>query len=427
MTAKLPDHFYREPSHPTALIGLPHLMEMAFRGADLQPLARGLIERAAHGPGDANALMDLSCIMRLTGQGELGQRIQDDALSLSRHYTLPATGTESLRVLTIMTPGTLMDNAPIEFLLQGSQLTLEMVYVDPAQGTLPEKLPDHDVAYIGVSESEQTRTLLACLAQQAGLLPRPTLNDPHRILAVAREHAWRALQGIPGCVAPPASSVTRQMLERLSRGELSVAELLPAASFPIICRPHGSHAGHGLVKLADAHALAHHLAQDPSEHFYISPFVDYVSADGQYRKYRIAFVGGQAYPVHLAVSKRWMVHYLNGDMLDRPDNRAHEQSFMDAFAQDFGARHAQALAAIDERIGLDYFSIDCAELPDGRLLIFEVDSGAVVHAMDPLADFGYKRPHMLRVFHAFQALLARAALEPSCLKPWQAVPQARRA
>jgi hypothetical protein len=204
---------------------------------------------------------------------------------------------------------------------------------------------------------------------------------------------------------------------RLVRGRTALTDLLPGAAFPIICRPQGSHAGHGLARLDDGAGVADYLATARGNDFVISPFVDYISADRQYRKYRLAFVGGCAYPVHMALSARWMVHYLNGDMTERPDNRAEEQRFFDGFDAGFAERHAAALAAIDERMGLDYFSIDCGETADGRLLVFECDTGGVAHAMDPLVDFGYKRPHMLRLFAAFRALAVMASRDPGCLKP----------
>jgi hypothetical protein len=42
------------------------------------------------------------------------------------------------------------------------------------------------------------------------------------------------------------------------------------------------------------------------------------------------------------------------------------------------------------------------------LLIFEVDSGAVVHSMDPIAVFPYKQPQMRKIFAAFRELLVKA-------------------
>lgn len=414
------DLYYPMPTDAAGLIGLPRLMEMAFRGHDLEPLGQTLIARIERDPRDANALMDLSCLMRLRGQPELAQRMQNEALSITRHFTLPATGVERLRVLSVMTPGALMDNVPIEFLVHGSDVALDMVYLDPSRDTVQLDLPPHDVACISVCESPEARPLLESLSRVIGQLPRPTLNDPARTLLLSRAHLWHVLQGVPGCVVPPSAEVDRTSLQALANGQVPLVGLLPGAGYPIICRPSGSHAGQGLDKLDDAHALARYLAATPgaaADRFVISPFVDYVSGDGQYRKFRIAMVGGRPYPVHLALSTRWMVHYLNGDMADRPDNRAAEQQFFDQFYRAFGQRHARALSHIDERVGLDYYSIDCAELPDGRLLVFEIDTGGVVHAMDPLEGYGYKRPHMLKLFGAFQALLAQAAANPACLKP----------
>jgi hypothetical protein len=60
-------------------------------------------------------------------------------------------------------------------------------------------------------------------------------------------------------------------------------------------------------------------------------------------------------------------------------------------------------------MGLDYLGIDCAETPDGRLLVFEVDNAMVVHDMDPVEVFPYKPPQMRKIFAEFRAMLARAA------------------
>jgi hypothetical protein len=62
-----------------------------------------------------------------------------------------------------------------------------------------------------------------------------------------------------------------------------------------------------------------------------------------------------------------------------------------------------------ERIGLDYFTVDCAENRRGELLIFEADNTAVVHNMDSPELFPYKAPQMCLIFEAFAAMLSRRA------------------
>ena len=201
----------------------------------------------------------------------------------------------------------------------------------------------------------------------------------------------------------------REILAGVAAGAVRLADLMPGADFPIIARPVGSHAGHGLEKLDDAPAAGAYLAAHPEAQFYLAPFVEYAGPDGKYRKQRIAFIGGRAFPSHFAVSDHWMVHYLSAGMAEDAARRAEEAHWMATFDEAFAVRHAAAFEALRRRLGLDYFGIDCAELPDGRLLLFEADVAMIVHDLDPVDVFPYKKPAMRRLFAAFQAELVRAA------------------
>jgi glutathione synthase/RimK-type ligase-like ATP-grasp enzyme len=178
------------------------------------------------------------------------------------------------------------------------------------------------------------------------------------------------------------------------------------AAFPIIARPVGSQAGHDLDRIANAEELAVYLERVPAEEFYVSPFIDYSGADGQFRKVRVALLDGVPYVSHMAVSSHWMVHYLNAGMYEDAAKRREEEAFMDRFDQ-FVQRHAAALRAIHQRSGLDYLCIDCAETRDGELLIFEIDHVMVVHSMDSLELFPFKHVHMAKLRHAFEDYLYR--------------------
>ena len=82
---------------------------------------------------------------------------------------------------------------------------------------------------------------------------------------------------------------------------------------------------------------------------------------------------------------------------------------MASFDEDFAVRHAAAFAGLYERLGLDYFAIDCAELSDGRLLLFEADVSMIVHALDPEDLYPYKKPQMKKLFEAFGTVLKARA------------------
>ena len=93
-----------------------------------------------------------------------------------------------------------------------------------------------------------------------------------------------------------------------------------------------------------------------------------------------------------------MIHYLNAGMLESAEKRREEEAFMTGFDSGFGHRHRQALAEIADTLGLDYVGIDCAEMPDGRLLVFEAGTALVVHDMDPRDVFPYKHSLMQALF-----------------------------
>lgn len=395
MTPGLPPHVATGDRATT--IGLAPLLRMAFAGVDLTPIKAALVARAERDLADANALLDLSTLLHLTFDHSDAAEIQAGALAQQQIYRLtPPAGETRLRLLTIKGPGDLMSNTPLECLLDGSHIAQTIVYAGPGL-PFPEAVPDHDVLFVAVGENDGNRALLEQLDLRLRSWPRPVLNRPSRILATSRDAASGLLATAPGVVMPVTRRVDRSSLPDV-------------ATCPVVIRPADSHAGHGLVKVDGPAAIAAYLAQRAEPVFYVTPFVDYRGRDGLFRKYRVVLIDGRPFVCHVGISDHWMVHYANAGMVGRVESaekRAEEARIMAGFDDGFGRRHAEALGAINARIGLDYLGIDCAEAPDGRLLVFEVDSAMVVHDMDPVDLFPYKPPQMRKIFAAFQAMLTR--------------------
>ena len=396
------------PAQPP-LIGLATCFRMAFEGQLLIPLADTLLQRAQTNTHDANALMDLAVLLQLQGLREEGLSTLALALHVQRTYTLAAELPSRLTLLAIMTPGDLMANAPLPFLFEHADITLVMLYLMPGE-PLPTELPAHDVAFIAISDSSQTRGLLQQLGPVLPAWPRPVLNAPEGILRTSRLIAFDLLKDAPGVVMAPTVQATRTQLEQAcAQGGLGLAALLPNADLPVIIRPIDSHAGRGLDKIDDWASLTLYLRDQAEDAFYVSHFMDYRSPDGLFRKYRVILLDGEPFAGHMGVSQHWMIHYLNAGMTDSAEKRAEEADFMQHFDTAFAQRHRAALSNIHHRFGLDYLVLDCAETHAGELLVFELDPGAVVHSMDPPEQFGYKRPAMQKVFDAFRALLLKTA------------------
>jgi len=389
-------------------LGVARLSKLAFDGADLNPIWRDLLRRFVYQPEDAAALMDLSIVEQIFGDREIGIAHQVRALKIQRVYPSRCSVAPSLRLLAFAAPGDVGANAPLEFLLEGSDIELVTLYLPPGE-PLPSEVPEHDLAIVAIAQSEAHRPQLEALSEIRKAWPRPILNPPERMLDLSRERLHRLLRGAPGIEMPETARIARSDLMALTLDAFALAALLPNGAFPLIARPLDSHAGLGLAKLDAPEAIPLYLRERPEAEFALARFVDYRATDGLYRKYRIAFIDGRAYPVHMALTDQWAIWYLNAGMKDDVQKRAEEALFMTEFETGFARRHERALAAIQERLGLDYFAIDCAETADGKLLLFEADVAMIVHDMDDPAIYPYKRPQMRRLFAAFQEMVRRGA------------------
>ena len=388
-------------------IGMARLAKMAFDGKDLRPLWRELIAKLYNGTAEAGEGLDLSLIAQLLGDKQSGLAIQHEVLKSHQLYRSPCVSSSPrLRVLALAAPTDMGSNTPIEFLLQDSGIELMVLYVIPGV-ELPEPLPDHDVAIVIASDSEDCRDALRKIDAAAARWPRPLLNPPALVGGLDRDKLHRLLDGIEGLTIPATLVVTRERLLEVTRLADMLGDIATDLAFPVIVRPRGSHAGNGLARIDDGAALARYLDEHDGDLFFISRFVDYASADALFRKYRVAFVDGRAYACHMAIAERWDIWYLNAGMAESAAKRLEEETFMCTFDIGFGRRHQSALGAMADRLGLDYFTIDCAETKDGSLLIFEADNTAVVHNMDSPELFPYKPPQMRKVFDAFAAMLER--------------------
>jgi hypothetical protein len=398
---------------PAAIIGKAPIVRAAFEGRDQLPLWQELYPRVSADPTDAAAFLDLSTLLRVMGDEPQASICEQAALDLSRQYRIVNGKGTGLRILVLMAPGDFMTNTPIEFLLEGSDTTILLAYIDADTKSLAD-LPAHDVAFLAVGESTENAPILDNLDTLLRGWSTPIVNAaPGAIRSLSRRGVAAIFASDPLVYVPPVEQVAREVLYAMAADLFPPSALLADTSFPIIVRPFDTHAGKGMAKIDTRQQLAAYLKTRDEEVFYTSAFVDYSSPDGKFRKHRVAFIDGKAYASHLAVSDNWMVHYLNAGMMDHAERRAEEAAWMVSFDEDSALRNADAYASIVKRLGLDYFAIDCAELPDGRILLFEADVAMIVHSMDCERLFAYKKPAMAKLFRAFEGALANRAALPT--------------
>lgn len=138
-------------------------------------------------------------------------------------------------------------------------------------------------------------------------------------------------------------------------------------------------------------------------------YLDARGADGWVRKYRVMMVGGKLYPLHLAISKQWKIHYFSADMRDRAEHRAEEAKFLSDMPGVLGARAMTALERLSAAIGLDYGGIDFGLNQDGEILLFEANATMVVEQPDEDPCWDYRRAAVERIHAAVHDLLLNRA------------------
>jgi hypothetical protein len=398
------------------ILGLAPLLKQAFDGVNLAPLANQWVEDARR-RSNASTLLDLSIALELLGKPEPAMDIQGHALKVAQRFRVSsAPGEATLRLLVIKAPGAIIGNTPIEFLLEGTSIAVELLYIGPGF-PLPDVVPEHDLLFVAIAESPENNPILEYLDQRLKSWPRPYLNAPRDILKLERSRACSLLASFPGVVIPHTQQIERRTLQQMANGQLSLDAAAEIGRLPVIVRPVGSHAGIGLIKAESLADLRSYLNDSSDSDFFISPFVDYSSKDGLFRKYRVVMMRGQPYLCHMGISSHWMVHYPYPEMTESAARRAEEESAMTTFSEGFAQRHETALAAIHRKIHLDYFGMDCAEVINGNLVIFEVASAMLVHAMDRPDIFPYKAAQMRKVLGAFRDMLQNYDLSKSESKP----------
>ncbi len=314
----------------------------------------------------------------------------------------PRVARAARSVLMLAVPGDFQCNLPLDRLFDDRTAlhTLwiadpEAVLRDPA-GAVPGGLPGIDCVFIAIAEDARHRTALRAADALAAALRRPTINRGARIAALSRSGMADLLQDEGDIVTP-------------SHHEIAHGTALPI-EFPAIIRPLGSHAGQGLRRVGDAAELAaYYAAHRGASSFTAASFVDYRSADGWWRKYRVIFVDGVAYPLHLAIHDDWAVWYYNARMRACPAKQEEEWRFlgdMEAFLPERAMRALDRLAAC---VGLDYFGLDCTVMPDGRLLVFEIETGMIVHDRSAERPPGREEDPCRRIRHAVERLIDRRA------------------
>ena len=290
-----------------------------------------------------------------------------------------------------------LGNVLVRGILDDRVFQVAAVYAEFHDPQVP--LPPHAVVFNAIGDAD---LCAAALRQAQAILERtraPVINPPHSVLRTGRIENARLLADLPGVIAPVTRMVARAAL---------VAT--PDLRFPLLLRAPGFHMGQHFVRVERWEDLAR-VAALPAEELLSIEYLDARGSDGLSRKYRVMFIDGELYPLHLAISADWKVHYFSADMAARQTHRDEERRFLEDMAATLGPRTISALSRIAAILGLDYAGIDFGVDAAGSVLLFETNATMAIltPAADPIWD--YRRAPIARALAAAMQMVRRRALD----------------
>ncbi|MEJ1979382.1 MAG: tetratricopeptide repeat protein [Acetobacteraceae bacterium] len=384
------------PRDPAGYVNLANLL----RTDGAPDAARAHYEAALRlDPALAEAHQGMSYIMMEQGDAAAAEKHRRLGFATRSLTTTPYRGAgRGVTVLQLVS--SLGGNIPTRHLLPDQVFQTHSLVADYADQATA--LPAHDVVLNAIGDADLCRAGLAAAEALLASSRARVINRPRNVLATGRQDIATRFARVPGVVAPRMASLSRAALQ----GRDVLATLAGhGLGFPLLLRAPGFHTGQHFVKLDGPEALPAALAALPGDPLMAIAYLDASGPDGLARKYRVMMIGGRLYPLHLAISKSWKVHYYTADMADLAEYRAEEAAFLTDMPGVLGATAMTALRTIADRLALDYAGIDFALAPDGRLLLFEANATMVVSSPTAEPWWDYRRSAVAQVLDAVQALL----------------------
>jgi glutathione synthase/RimK-type ligase-like ATP-grasp enzyme len=287
-------------------------------------------------------------------------------------------------------------NIPTQLWISDRRFAVTAVYAEFHDPALP--LPAHALIVNAVGDADLCDIALARAEEIVARSAAPVINSPARVRLTGRAENARRLAAVEGLITPKIRALSRAAI--LANDDLV---------FPLLLRRPGFHTGRHFVRVEDRDALAPAIAALAAEELLLIQYLDARGPDGMARKYRVMFIDGAAYPLHLAISTDWKVHYFSAGMAGNAAHRDEERRFLEDMPAVLGPAAMAALARIHGILGLEYGGIDFALAADGSVLLFEANATMVVFPPNPEAIWDYRRSAIDRILKAAAQMLLRHA------------------
>jgi hypothetical protein len=386
----------QHPDNPNGRVNLANLLLLLGE----QTQAREHFEAALKAdPGHVHAHRGMGNLLAEQGDQSGARRNRDKGFANHALTALPYRG-EGPPISVLLLVAAAGGNIPTGALLDDRTFKTTVLVTEYADPDAP--LPPHDLIFNSIGDADLCREGLEAACTLLACSHRPVINHPRALLDTGRVANARRLHGLPNVVVPRMATLRRRMLTEFDAASIVASH---GFSFPLLLRSPGFHTGRHFVRAETAEQLRAAAAEFPGDDVWLIEELDARGGDGTFRKYRVMFIGGKLYPLHLAISRQWKVHYFTADMANDADHRAADAAFLENMERVIGCKAVAALDRIRAALQLDYGGIDFAVDRNGDVLFFEANATMVVYPPVQDAKWIYRRSAVEAVLEAVRAML----------------------
>jgi hypothetical protein len=385
--------------HPNNPMGRVNLANLLFLLGEREQ-ARLHFEAALRvDPDHIHAHRGMANLLAEIGDEAGARRHRDKGFKNQFLTRLPYRGEEP-PVSVLLLVSAVGGNIPTASILDDRYFQTTVLVTEYDDRTVP--LPPHELVFNSIGDADLCREGLQAACAVLARTDRPVINHPLAVLKTGRAANVERLRGLPNVVVPRMAKLSRRVLAG-PEGIDVVAD--NGFSFPVLVRAPGFHTGHHFVRVETPDGLATAVAKFPGDDMWLIEQLDARDDAGMFRKFRVMIIDRQLYPLHLAISQNWKVHYFRADMAHSPENRLQDAAFLNDMASVVGERGITALERISVMLDLDYGGIDFAVNAQGDILFFEANATMVMIPLAPDEKWAYRRPAFDKVFAAVRAML----------------------
>ena len=333
----------------------------------------------------ADAHRGLASILHRLGREEESSYHRERGFGKHPITTIPYRGRVA-PILLLVLASALEGNIPWRFLIDSEVFHTTIIAVEYYDGQKP--LPAHQLIFNAIGDADLCLDGLDIANRLIKRSDSPVINLPEAVMPTGRMENAKRLGEIAGVRTPHMFLISkREIISGQALIELSQNKI----DFPVLLRSPHFHGGNYFVCVEHPEALKSAAEELPGDSLLVIQYLDSRSADQLFRKFRVMSIDGALYPIHLAISRQWKVHYFSSDMGENEGYRKEEMIFLSDFTAYLGAAVISILGKIASSLRLDYCGIDFGIAPNGEVILYEANSTMVINPPANEKCWDYKR------------------------------------